>query len=98
MFITRIALPRRTFLRGMGVTLGLPLLDAMVPALSAVADTPARPVRRVGFVYLPNGVAMNFRGVTYWRRPAEARTSDLSPIRPPLPPFPARPPSSSGLT
>src|SRR5438093_3158896 len=53
MFITRIALPRRTFLRGMGVTLGLPLLDAMVPALSAVADTPARPVRRVGFVYLP---------------------------------------------
>jgi hypothetical protein len=41
MFISRISLPRRTFLRGVGAALGLPLLDAMVPALSAFADTPA---------------------------------------------------------
>src|SRR5207249_10553455 len=98
MFITRIALPRRTFLRGMGVTLGLPLLDAMVPALSAVADTPARPVRRVGFVYLPNGVAMNFKGVNYWRPRGEGSNFELSPILTPLSPFRDRLTVVSGLT
>jgi hypothetical protein len=56
MIITKISLPRRTFLRGMGVTLALPLLDAMVPALSAVTQTAAAPRRRLGFVYVPNGV------------------------------------------
>jgi hypothetical protein len=55
MFITKMALPRRTFLRGLGVTLALPLLDAMVPALSAIADTAAKPVRRLGCYYHPNG-------------------------------------------
>ncbi len=57
MIITRIALPRRTFLRGMGATLALPLLDAMVPALSAVAKTAAgaQPTPRLGFFYAPNG-------------------------------------------
>ena len=50
MFISRISLPRRTFLRGMGVAVALPLLDAMVPALSALAKTPAQPVRRLGFI------------------------------------------------
>ena len=57
----------RTFLRGMGATLALPLLDAMVPALSATQNT--RPVRsrRLGFVYLPNGVAMNFKGINHWK-------------------------------
>ena len=59
MIITKRALPRRTFLRGLGTTLALPVLDAMVPALSALAQTPAKPVRRLGFVYLANGVAMN---------------------------------------
>ena len=98
MFITRIALPRRTFLRGMGVTLGLPLLDAMVPALSAVADTPARPVRRVGFVYLPNGVAMNFKGVNYWRPRGDGSNFELSPILTPLSPFRDRLTVVSGLT
>jgi hypothetical protein len=53
MIVTKMALPRRTFLRGMGATLALPLLDAMVPALSATARTAANPVRRLGFVYLP---------------------------------------------
>ena len=58
MIITKMALPRRTFLRGMGVTLALPLLDAMVPALSALTQTAAKPVRRLGFVYIPNGASM----------------------------------------
>jgi hypothetical protein len=53
MTIRRMALPRRTFLRGMGATLALPFLDAMVPALSAKA---AEPALRLGFVYVPNGI------------------------------------------
>ena len=65
MIITKRALPRRTFLRGIGVTVALPLLDAMVPALSALAKTAARPVRRLGFIYVPNGVAMT-SAVNYW--------------------------------
>ena len=56
MIITKKALPRRTFLRGMGATLALPLLDAMVPALSAATSAAAAPVRRMGVVYVPNGV------------------------------------------
>jgi hypothetical protein len=55
MFITRMALPRRTFLRGMGAALALPLLDAMVPALSAMQKTAASAVPRLGFFYAPNG-------------------------------------------
>ena len=47
MIITKLSLPRRTFLRGVGATVALPLLDAMVPALTAIADTPAKPVRAV---------------------------------------------------
>ena len=58
MFITKQFLPRRTVLRGMGAMVALPLLDAMAPALTALAKTAARPVRRVGFVYIPNGAAM----------------------------------------
>jgi len=55
MIITKKALPRRTFLRGMGVTMALPLLDAMIPAQTAWAATAANPVRRLGFVYVPMG-------------------------------------------
>ena len=55
MIVTKKALPRRTFLRGVGATLGLPLLDAMVPSMTALAATPANPVRRLGFVYIPMG-------------------------------------------
>jgi len=58
MIITKLALPRRTFLRGMGAALALPLLDAMVPAASALAKTAAGGVRRLGGVYVPNGIAM----------------------------------------
>jgi len=55
MIITRKALPRRTFLRGVGAALALPLLDAMIPAATAAALTPARPVRRIGYVFMPMG-------------------------------------------
>ena len=56
MIVTKKAISRRTVLRGVGVTLALPLLDAMVPAATALQKTPARPVRRLGIVYHPNGV------------------------------------------
>ena len=56
MIVTKMALPRRTFLRGVGATLALPLLDAMVPALSAQARQVAASVRRLGFVYIPMGM------------------------------------------
>jgi hypothetical protein len=55
MIVTKKALPRRTFLRGMGATLALPLLDAMVPSFTALAKTAAEPVRRLGFIYIPMG-------------------------------------------
>ena len=55
MIVTKKALPRRTFLRGMGATLALPLLDAMVPSFTALAKTAADPVRRLGFIYIPMG-------------------------------------------
>src|SRR5882672_9964998 len=55
MFIAKLALPRRTFLRGVGATLALPLLDAMVPALTAMQKTAASPAPRLGFFYAPNG-------------------------------------------
>ena len=73
MIVTKKALPRRTFLRGLGATLALPLLDAMVPALSALAETPASRARRLGFIYMPNGVAMNFSGMNYWTPTSEGR-------------------------
>src|ERR1700730_10679125 len=80
MFITKMALPRRTFLRGMGVTLALPLLDAMVPALSAVASSAAKPVRRLGFIYTPNGATM-----AAWTPPGDGSTLEtLSPTLSPL--------------
>jgi hypothetical protein len=55
MVITKMALPRRTFLRGMGVSLALPLLDSMVPALAAGQSAAAKPSPRLGFFYAPNG-------------------------------------------
>src|SRR5262245_54591157 len=55
MIISKLAMPRRTFLRGVGAAVALPLLDAMVPAMTALAQTPADPVRRLGFVFIPMG-------------------------------------------
>jgi len=54
MFVTKKSLPRRTFLQGMGVVMGLPLLEAMVPALTAAAQTAARPNYRFGAIYVPH--------------------------------------------
>ena len=56
MIVTKKAISRRTVLRGVGAAITLPLLDAMVPALTAAQKTAARPVRRLGVVYHPNGV------------------------------------------
>ena len=82
MFIRKLALPRRTFLRGMSATLALPLLDAMVPALSAAANTAAAPVTRLGFVYIPMGSAQ-----AYWTPKTEGRLTELSPTLSSLTPF-----------
>jgi hypothetical protein len=74
MIITKKALPRRTFLRGMGASLALPLLDAMVPSMTALARTPADPVRRLGFVYMPMGCDL-----PRWTPSGEGRLVELSP-------------------
>jgi hypothetical protein len=74
MIITRKALPRRTFLRGVGATVALPLLDAMVPSMTALARTPAEPVRRLGFVYMPMGC-----DIARWTPPAAPGLVELSP-------------------
>ena len=59
MFITKKSLPRRTFLRGVGASLALPLLDSMIPARTLLAQTAAKPVSRLGFVYVPHGAIMD---------------------------------------
>ena len=75
MIITKKALPRRTFLRGMGASLALPLLDAMVPSMTALAATAAKPVRRLGFVYIPMGST-----IAQWTPACPAgRLTELSP-------------------
>jgi len=82
MFLTKQFLPRRTFLRGLGAGLALPLLDAMVPALSALAQTAANPVRRLGFVYIPMGM-----NAAAWTPKGEGRIAELSPSLASLMPF-----------
>jgi len=59
MIITRKAIPRRTFLRGLNVALALPLLDAMVPAIGKAAELVAKPAARFTAIYIPNGVAID---------------------------------------
>ena len=59
MFLTKKHLDRRTFLRGMGATVALPLLDAMVPARTLLAFTAARPAPTLAFVYFPHGAIMD---------------------------------------
>ena len=80
MMSTKKALARRTFLRGMGVTVALPFLDAMVPALTALTKT-AKPVRRLGFVYVPNGALQR-----QWVPTTVGAGFELSPILSPLAP------------
>jgi len=74
MILTKKALPRRTFLRGLGATLALPLLDAMIPAGTVLAKTAAQPVRRLGYIFMPMGC-----DITRWTPPGE-KLDQLSPI------------------
>jgi hypothetical protein len=79
--VTKKSLPRRTFLRGLGASMALPLLDGMVPAFAA-GRTAATPVKRFGAVYVPNGVEMRM-----WTPKAEGAGFGFSPILEPLEPF-----------
>jgi hypothetical protein len=94
MIVTKRALPRRTFLRGAGTALALPLLDAMVPALTAQAHTPASPdrLRRLGFVYMPMGC-----DVTRWTPKGGETLDELSPTLSPLAPVKEKVAIVSGL-
>jgi hypothetical protein len=80
MIITKKSLPRRTFLRGLGTTLALPLLDSMIPAL-AVAGT-AKPIIRLGFVYHPVGMILN-----KWMPQTEGTGFEITPTMKALEPF-----------
>ena len=82
MIVTRKAISRRTVLRGIGSAVALPLLDAMVPALTATANTAANPVRRLGVVYHPNGVIY-----PNWLPKGVGSEFELSPVLAPLEPF-----------
>ena len=77
-FITKRALPRRTFLRGMGATVALPMLDAMAPALSAATVAPPR----LGFVYVSNGVIQE-----QWNPATTGKGFEFTPILKPLEPL-----------
>ena len=82
MMIFKKAIPRRTFLRGVGATLALPLLDGMVPALAAAQNEAAKPARRLGIVYVPNGIIMD-----KWTPTSEGAEFELTPTLEPLRPF-----------
>jgi hypothetical protein len=90
--ITKKAIPRRSVLRGFGAALALPLLDAMVPALTALAKTAAKPVNRFGVVYVPNGIVMD-----KWTPATVGKTFELTPTLLPLQPFRDRLVVVSGL-
>jgi len=92
MIITKKHLPRRTFLRGLGVSLALPLLDGMVPALSALGTTAAKPVKRLGIVYVPNGMWMD-----RWTPKAGGGGLEITPTLQTLAPFRDRMLMVSGL-
>lgn len=83
MMVTRRALSRRTVLRGLGAAIALPLLDAMVPALTASEQTAAHPdrLRRIGYVYMPMGC-----DISRWTPPADD-LRQLSPTLAPLEPI-----------
>src|SRR5579872_7341910 len=81
MFLTKKALHRRTFLKGAQAALALPLLDAMIPAATMWAQTPAKPVRRLGFVFIPMGCDQ-----AHWTPQGEGKLGELSPILTPLEP------------
>jgi len=79
MIITKKFLPRRTFLKGVQATLALPLLEAMIPAATALAKTAAAPVSRLGFVFIPMGCNHD-----RWTPAADGTLGKLPPILSPL--------------
>ncbi len=81
-FVTAKSLPRRTVLRGLGVTMALPFLEAMIPALSVRGRAATKPLHRFQTFYVPNGMAME-----YWTPKADGKAFELSPILEPLAPF-----------
>jgi hypothetical protein len=92
MFISKKFVPRRTFLRGAGITLGLPLLDSMVPAQTPLGKTAAAPVRRFLGIWHPHGAAPG-----YWSPLQEGANFEFSFITKPLAPFRNRVTLISGL-
>ena len=92
MIISKKAIPRRAVLRGLGATVALPLLDGMVPALTALSQTAARPVRRLGAIYVPNGMDLG-----RWTPTTDGSAFELSPILEPLAPFRDRMTVLSGM-
>jgi hypothetical protein len=80
-FLTKKAIPRRAFLKSSRAALALPLLDAMIPAATMWAQTPAKPVRRLGFVFIPMGCDQ-----ARWTPAGEGKLGELSPILSPLEP------------
>jgi len=91
MFITKKHLSRRTLLKGGSAAIGLPLLSAMVPAATALAQTAAAPKPRMGFFYLPHGAIMNNTRfgaeMDRWTPDAAGRDFDLKPILTPFEPL-----------
>jgi hypothetical protein len=92
MFVTKKHLSRRIVLRGLGATVALPLLDAMIPARTALAQTAASPLPRMAFIYFPHGAIMD-----KWTPGEEGAAFDLPPILQPLEPFKSRLTVVSGL-
>jgi len=88
MYLTRKHLSRRTLLRGAGVSVGLPLLDAMIPAATALAKTDAAPKLRAGFFYIPHGAVMwntkHGKAMDRWTPSGAGADFKLSPILEPL--------------
>ena len=82
MFLSKKHLSRRTVLRGLGAAVSLPLLDAMIPAGTALAQTAAAPKPKMGFFYLPHGAVMD-----RWKPAAAGRAFELPQILAPFAPF-----------
>jgi len=81
-FLTKKHLPRRTVLRGLGATIALPLLDSMIPAATALAQTAARPGTRLSCIYIPHGATMDL-----WTPTTIGRDFAFSQILKPFEPF-----------
>jgi hypothetical protein len=81
-FITKKHISRRTVLQGMGISIALPLLDAMIPAGTALANTAAAPRPRMGFIYFPHGAIMS-----RWAPAQTGKDYEMTQILKPLEPF-----------